>query len=344
MSVKKTKHRKHPKLMVVVFACVSVSLIFASFLAFLILHYCKKNDKSKEFSEQSTNLKLSKISYTYLHQATEGFNETHLIGSGSFGSVYKGRFQQGGEQIVAVKVLDLLKNGASKSFLAECKVLRNIRHRNLVPILTCCSSCDFMGNEFKALVYEFMENGDLDTWLHPHSDGERTNVLSVLQRLNITIDVASALDYLHNDCEPPVIHCDLKPSNILLDKDFTAHVGDFGLSRLYSLTIGDSPGKSSTLELKGSIGYIAPALPDEVMKIVDPLLLACQESNNHGIRCKEELKNPSKLVEIEERKMDDFFISVFKIGLCCACRSPMERGNMKDVSRELQKIRKAFFV
>ncbi|XP_031122484.1 LRR receptor-like serine/threonine-protein kinase EFR [Ipomoea triloba] len=389
---KKTQHRKHPKIIVVVFACVSVALIFASFLAFLILHYCKKNDKSKEFSEKSTNLNLSKISYSYLHCATEGFNETNLIGSGSFGSVYKGRFQQGGEQIVAVKVLDLCKKGASKSFLAECKVLRNIRHRNLVPILTCCSSCDLMGNEFKALVYEFMENGDLDTWLHPHSDGERTNVLSALQRLNISIDVASALDYLHNDCEPPVIHCDLKPSNILLDKDLTAHVGDFGLSRLYSRTIGDSSGKSSTLGLKGFIGYIAPeygmganattcgdvysygifllemftekrptydfssdgcsslseyvetALPHEVMKIVDPVLLACQESSNHGIRGKEQLKNPGKLVEIEESKMDDFFISVFKIGLCCASRSPMERGNMKDVCRELHKIRNAFFV
>ncbi|XP_019155354.1 PREDICTED: probable LRR receptor-like serine/threonine-protein kinase At3g47570 [Ipomoea nil] len=388
--VKKTKHKNHLKLMIVIFTCICSALVFASFIAILTL--CWRKQKRMESAKPSKVEKLYKIPYRDLHQATDGFSETNLIGSGSFGSVYKGRFEQGGEQIVAVKVLDLLKNGASKSFLAECKVLRNIRHRNLVPILTCCSSCDFMGNEFKALVYEFMENGDLDAWLHPHSDGERTNVLSVVQRLNITIDVASALDYLHNDCEPPVIHCDLKPSNILLDKDFTAHVGDFGLSRLYSRTIGDSPGKSSTLELKGSIGYIAPeygtganattcgdvysygiflleiltgkrptydfssdgcsslfeyvetALPDEVMKIVDPLLLACQESSNHGIRGKEQLKNPGKLVEIEERKMDDFFISVFKLGLCCASRSPMDRGNIKDVARELQKIRNAFFV
>nr|GME04346.1 probable LRR receptor-like serine/threonine-protein kinase At3g47570 [Ipomoea batatas] len=90
--------------------------------------------------------------------------------------------------------------------------------------------------------------------------------------------------------------------------------------------------------------YVETALPDEVMKIVDPVLLACQESSNHGIRGKEQLKNPGKLVEIEESKIDDFFISVFKIGLCCASRSPMERGNMKDVCRKLQKIRKAFFV
>ncbi|XP_019151970.1 PREDICTED: probable LRR receptor-like serine/threonine-protein kinase At3g47570 [Ipomoea nil] len=391
--VKKTKHSKHLKLMIVIFTCICSALVFASFIAFLTL--CWRKEKRMESAKPSKVEQLSKIPYRDLHQATDGFSETNLIGSGSFGFVYRGRFdeQGGGEQTIAVKVLDLLKNGATKSFLAECKVLRNIRHRNLVPILTCCSSCDFAGNEFKALVYEFMENGDLDMWLHTHSSNARTTILNVLQRLNIAIDVASALHYLHDDCEPAVIHCDLKPSNILLDKDLTAHVGDFGISRLYSCTIGDPIGKqSSTIALKGSIGYVPPeygtganastcgdvysygilllemftgkrptynfssddgsslseyvetALPDEVMKIVDPMLLTCQESNNHGIRCKEELKNPSKLVEIEERKMDDFFISVFKIGLCCACRSPMERGNMKDVSRELQKIRKAFFV
>ncbi|XP_019155358.1 PREDICTED: lysM domain receptor-like kinase 4 [Ipomoea nil] len=79
-------------------------------------------------------------------------------------------------------------------------------------------------NEFKALVYEFVENGDFDTWLYTHSANARTNVLSVLLRLNIAIDVASTLHYLHDDCELAVVHCDLKPNNILLDKELTAHV------------------------------------------------------------------------------------------------------------------------
>ncbi|XP_019155348.1 PREDICTED: putative receptor-like protein kinase At3g47110, partial [Ipomoea nil] len=190
--VKKTKHKNHLKLMIVIFTCICSALVFASFIAFLTL--CWRKGKMMESAKPSKVEKLSKIPYRDLHQATDGFSETNLIGSGSFGSVYKGRFdeQGGGEQTIAVKVLDLLKIGASKSFLAECKVLRNIRHRNLVPILTCCSSCDFAGNEFKALVYEFMENGDLDMWLHTHSFNARTTVLSVLQRLNIAIDVASA--------------------------------------------------------------------------------------------------------------------------------------------------------
>nr|GMD83368.1 probable LRR receptor-like serine/threonine-protein kinase At3g47570 [Ipomoea batatas] len=89
--------------------------------------------------------------------------------------------------------------------------------------------------------------------------------------------------------------------------------------------------------------YVEAALLDDVMRIVDPLLLACQESN-HEIRSREHLDNPGKLVEIEEHKMDDFFISVFKIWLTCASRSPMDRAPMKDVTTELHKIRNAFFV
>lgn len=91
--------------------------------------------------------------------------------------------------------------------MAECEALRNIRHRNLVGMLTACSSMDFTRNDFKALVYEFMPNGALDRWLHV--DG----TLSLLQRLDIAMDVAHALKYLHLDFETPIVHCDLKPSN-----------------------------------------------------------------------------------------------------------------------------------
>ncbi|KAM7469542.1 hypothetical protein LguiA_007725 [Lonicera macranthoides] len=187
-----------------------------------------------------------------------GFSPQNLIGSGSFGSVYKGKLNPREEKLVAVKVLNLQKSGASKSFVTECRALRNIRHRNLVKILTYCSSIDFKGNEFKALVYEFMANGSLDMWLHPQFP-ERSTALSLIQRLNIAIDVASAIHYLHDFCEPPIIHCDLKPSNILLDNDLTAHIGDFGLARLlsnYADTFAQA--QSSSMGIEGSIGYAAP--------------------------------------------------------------------------------------
>ena len=89
-----------------------------------------------------------------------------MIGVGSYGSVYKGILDQDGIAI-AVKVFNLPRRGASKSFMSECKALRKIRHRNLVKVLSACSSLDFQGNDFKALVFELMSKGNLDGWLHP---------------------------------------------------------------------------------------------------------------------------------------------------------------------------------
>ncbi|XP_008244159.2 PREDICTED: probable LRR receptor-like serine/threonine-protein kinase At3g47570 [Prunus mume] len=199
------------------------------------------------------------VSYLDLAQSTNGFSLDNLIGSGSFGSVYRGVLSSNG-MVVAVKVLNLNQEGASKSFIDECKALRSIRHRNLLKIITACSSIDNQGNEFKSLVSEFMENGSLDQWLHPRDDEQsQSKRLSLIQRLNVAIDVASALDYLHHNCETCIVHCDLKPSNVLLDEDMVAHVGDFGLARLL-LEASNNPTKSQTMSvgLKGSIGYIPP--------------------------------------------------------------------------------------
>lgn len=158
-----------------------------------------------------------------------------------------------------MKVYNLERRVASKSFMAECEMLRNTRHQNLVKIITACSSVDYQGNDFKALVYKFMPNGSLEEWLHSQSDSEGRGRLTLYQKLNIIIDVASALDYLHNQSNLLVIHCDLKPSNILLDQDMTDLVSDFGLSKII---IEDDSGEvsknsTSTIEMKGTIGYAA---------------------------------------------------------------------------------------
>ncbi|XP_038986875.1 probable LRR receptor-like serine/threonine-protein kinase At3g47570 [Phoenix dactylifera] len=92
--------------------------------------------------------------------------------------------------------------------------------------MTSCSMIDVRGHDFKALVFEFIPNGSLDKWLHPELDGHHhSESLSLLQRLNIAIGVADAIDYLHNNCQPPIVHCDLKPSNVLLDNEMIAHLG-----------------------------------------------------------------------------------------------------------------------
>ncbi|KAL7164776.1 hypothetical protein ACSBR2_040641 [Camellia fascicularis] len=112
------------------------------------------------------------------------------------------------------RVLKLHERGANKSFVTKCEALKNIRHRNLVKIITACSNIDFKGNDFKALVFEFMENGSLENWLHPSLlEQHESKNLNFVQRLNIAIDVACALDYLHNHCEMDFVHCDLKPGS-----------------------------------------------------------------------------------------------------------------------------------
>ncbi|GFS45497.1 leucine-rich repeat protein kinase family protein [Actinidia rufa] len=235
---------------------VGVGLLgLALVLCFLYLCWFRKTTKVSSFRILGNS--FMKLSYQSLHKATDSFSPANLIGVGSFGSVYKGVIDQG-KKVVAVKVLNLHFRGAAKSFIAECKALKSIKHRNLVKVLTACSSIDFRGNDFKALVYEFMVNGSLEEWLHQNGnedDGHNElRNLSLLQRLNIAIDVASALDYLHHHCLKPIVHCDLKPSNVLLDEEMVGHVGDFGLARF----LPEEHWQSSSIGIRGSIGYAAP--------------------------------------------------------------------------------------
>jgi Leucine-rich repeat (LRR) protein len=201
-----------------------------------------------------------RVSYHTLANGTNGFSEANLLGKGSFGEVYKCTFQDEGTTVAAVKVFNLEQSRSIKSFVVECEALRRVRHRCLVKLITCCSSINQQGQEFKALVFEFMPNGSLNDWLHPKF-GMPTlrNTLSLEQRLNIAVDIIDALDYLHNHCQPPIIHCDLKPSNILLAEDMSARVGDFGISRILQESASNTVQNSnSTIGIQGSIGYVAP--------------------------------------------------------------------------------------
>ncbi|KAL6318443.1 hypothetical protein AAG906_041209 [Vitis piasezkii] len=256
----KKKQSKHFGLTIsiaVVGFTLLMCVIFYSIWALVSRRRKKKGTKESFFSRPFKGFP-EKMSYFEIRLATNSFAAENLIGEGGFGSVYKGVLRTGEDgagTTLAIKVLDLQQSKASQSFYAECEALRNIRHRNLVKVITSCSSIDHTGGEFKALVMEFMSNGSLYNWLNPEDSQSRSS-LTLIQRLNIAIDVASAMDYLHHDCDPPIVHCDLKPGNVLLDDDMAAHVGDFGLARF--LSQNPSQSESSTIGLKGSIGYIAP--------------------------------------------------------------------------------------
>ncbi|XP_028955872.1 probable LRR receptor-like serine/threonine-protein kinase At3g47570 [Malus domestica] len=229
-----------------------------AFFSFAVLYPCCFRSKKKE-DPSSDSEKFPKVSYQSLLKATDGFSSANLIGMGSFGSVYKGLLDQG-ETTIAIKVLNLDRHGASKSFIAECEALKNIRHRNLVKVVSACFGFDYCGSDFKALIYEFMVNGSLDEWLHPAQTSIDMNQmprsLTFSQRLNIAIEVAMALDHLHYQCHMPIVHCNLKPNNVLLDYDMIGHVGDFGLARFLPRTLEDGFGnQSSSIGVKGTIGY-----------------------------------------------------------------------------------------
>ncbi|PON33944.1 Mitogen-activated protein kinase kinase kinase [Parasponia andersonii] len=245
---------------------VVVALIIGLLVLRLLVHRSRKRVRSKSVLGASFGNSFWQVSYADLLEATNGFSSTNLIGAGSFGCVYKGILnQQGREVAVAVKVLNLHNPRASRSFIAECKVLSSIKHRNLVKILTVSSTINFQANDFKAIVYEFLANGSLEEWLYPtpsnvQPDHEVQIIrhLNLIQRINIAIDVAKALHYLHNQCAISIVHSDLKPSNILLDSDMIARVGDFGLARFLPNPSHHPVSSSSSLGIKGSIGYAAP--------------------------------------------------------------------------------------
>ncbi|CAN6694895.1 unnamed protein product [Malus baccata var. baccata] len=210
--------------------------------AALILILCNKRNVEVVRETASLHQVLWKrVSRLELVNATNGFHESNLLGTGGFGSVYRGTLSYGID--IAVKVFNLQLEGAFKSFDRECEMLSNIRHRNLIKIISCCDELDF-----KALILQLMPNGSLENWLYSPNRS-----MNILQRLDVMKDVALALEYLHHGYSVPIVHCDVKPSNILLDDDMVAHVADFGIARL----IGGGDSMTETMTL-ATVGYMAP--------------------------------------------------------------------------------------
>ncbi|TKW01317.1 hypothetical protein SEVIR_8G171900v4 [Setaria viridis] len=340
--------------------------VIAACVAVIIL---KKKRQAKTLTDQSLK-QFKNFSYTDLFKATDGFSPNNLVGSGRFGMVYKGqlKFEL---CAVAIKVFRSDQLGAPSNFLSECEALRNTRHRNLLRVISVCSTFDPIGTEFKALILEYMGHGNLEGWLHPEEYRKSTKgPLSLDSRIKIAVDVAAALDYLHNRCAPPLVHCDLKPSNVLLNDEMVACLGDFGLAKFLS---SDSS-TSSIAGPRGSVGYIAPeygmgckvSIEGDIYSYGIMLLemitgkRPTDEMFKDGINLRGFVKSslPLKINEILEPNLTRYLegedtdqvmggiqkcaLQLANLGLVCSEMSPKDRPTTEDVYAEILSIKEEF--
>ncbi|PIN26016.1 Serine/threonine protein kinase [Handroanthus impetiginosus] len=308
------------------FASITIALVG------LVLLRCKR----KRQEAHQTHVLHERISYYELQKATDGFSKSNMVGSGGFSSVYKGILRDG--TLVAVKVFNMQLEDAFKSFDRECEVLRSLRHRNLTKVISSCTSSDF-----RALILEYMPNGSLQKWLYSHN-----YFLDILQRLNIMIDVACALDYLHNCYPAPVVHCDLKPSNVLLDEELVGHVSDFGISKM--LDAGEKYGLEGLVSTRSDTYSYGILLMETFtrMKPNDDMFvgeLSLKDLVKDSLSSDITRVIDSNLLTHEEGNFDakvQCLLLILELASKCTEELPELRISMKDAVTALNKIKRQF--
>ncbi|KAI9086589.1 hypothetical protein K1719_031450 [Acacia pycnantha] len=223
---------------------LSMALLVA--LLCLLLYYSVHRKRTlKREMESSLILSGSPMNFSYRDLQIRTCNFSQLLGTGGFGSVYKGSLGDG--TLVAVKKLDRVLPHGEKEFITEVSTIGSMHHMNLVRLCGYCSE-----GSYRLLVYEFMKNGSLDKWIFPSYQG-RDGLLDWQTRFYIAIATAQGIAYFHEQCRNRTIHCDIKPENILLDENFCPKVSDFGLAKL----MGREHSQVVTM-VRGTRGYLAP--------------------------------------------------------------------------------------
>ncbi|XP_016200412.1 receptor-like protein kinase 5 [Arachis ipaensis] len=341
------------------------SLVVAAFLmallaTLLIMRLYRK--RKQEFDNSWKLISFQRLNFTE-SDILSSLTEQNIIGSGGYGAIYRCPVDDFG--YVAVKKIwndRKLDQKLKSSFRAEVNALSNIRHTNIVRLLCCISN-----EESMLLVYEYMENSSLDKWLHKKynkasnfsSSAVHHVFLDWPKRLQIAIGVAQGLSYMHHDCSQPIVHRDVKTSNILLDAQFNAKVADFGLARMLL-----KPGQLNTMStVIGSFGYIAPEYT-QTRRITEKIdvfsfgvvlleLTTGKEANDGDQHLSlaewawRHIQIGSNIEELLDKDVMepsylDEMCTVFKLGVMCTSTLASTRPSMKEVLQMLQLCRDQF--
>ncbi|MCD7470825.1 hypothetical protein HAX54_010985 [Datura stramonium] len=302
-------------------------------------------DENIEIQIQNSATAPQRFQLKDLKRATGNFDPKNILGRGGCGVVLKGLLADHKE--VAVKRFFKDSSQGAKDLIAEVTTIGNLHHKNLVKLIGWC----YESNEL-LVVYEFMPNGSLDKLIFCEGDGEIRQGLSLNWEIRhgIICGIAQALDYLHNGCQKRVLHRDIKASNIMLDSELNARLGDFGLARTVQVN-----GKThhSTKEIAGTIGYMAPesfhigraTVETDVFAFgVLILEVACgrkpgkqYEENNYSnrvIECVWDMYKIGRIIDAIDVRLDRNFDEeqaecVLILGLACCHPNPYERPSMK---------------
>ncbi|CAM6093488.1 unnamed protein product [Calypogeia fissa] len=348
------EQKRRTERIIIVAVTIPSALLFL-LLVFIIYKLYRRNArlaaiaKKYQIEEDLLEQGPQKFRHKVLSAATKGFSSRELLGKGGFGSVYRGKLRlKGGQkpEDVAVKRISAASHQGAREFLAEIKIIGQAQHRNLVRLLGWCHEKGEL-----LLVYDYMPNGSVDQHLFQTSEGEP--VLTWARRLKIMSGVATALAYLHEEWEQRVIHRDVKSSNVMLDRDFNARLGDFGLARLSE----HDQAPQSTAVLAGTYGYLAPELAHtlkatektdvysfgvmvlEVATGRKPILSA-EDERNFNERLLVDwvwgLYRDDALLDAADCRLESAWdagemITFLKIGLLCCHPDPDERPTMREV-------------
>ncbi|KAJ4952014.1 hypothetical protein NE237_028846 [Protea cynaroides] len=310
-----------------------------------VLYRCRREslDIAISVCEGSSQL-LSKVM-----EATDNLNERFIIGRGAHGTVYKVLLAP--EKLCAVKKFTFAgQKGAHASMIREIQTIGKIKHRNLVKFEEF-----WLRKNYGLILYQYLENGSLHDVLH------ELNPAPILRwdvRYKIALGTAQGLAYLHDDCNPPIVHRDIKPNNILLDSDMEPHISDFGIAKL----MDHSSTSNLSATIAGTIGYLAPETAyatgkskeadvysygvvllelvtrKKVMEMSFPEgmdLVSWVHSTRINTESIHGIVEPSLMEEFVDSTVMDEVINVLLLALKCTEKQPRERPPIKDVVKQL---------